>query len=191
MFGRTGSTRSHKLPPTSAGALRGQLRVKSSARKLETYCWTNPLQSRARPGPMPRVHRADRAHPGPIRAVSGFERETRCFHGATGGIAPPWHTRRYWAPRDVSWDSVRTKWYFAHTEPCSIRVQSERANHCSLHASHHCWGRLMTHTVDVPPPNSLRRVPDAYTLVGRRHFPTAYRRGAALAACSDLQAVFR
>ena len=87
-------------------------------------------------------------------------------------------------------DSVRTKWYFAHTEPSSIRVQSERANHFSSHASHHCWGRLMAHTVDVPPPKPLRRVPDAYTLVRRRHFPTAYRRGAALAACSDLQRCF-
>jgi len=40
----------------------------------------------------------------------------------------------------------------------------------------------MAHTVDVPPPKPLRRVPDAYTLVGRRRFPTAYRLGAALAA---------
>jgi len=48
------------------------------------YSWTSPLLSRARVGPMPRVHRVDRAHPGPIRAISGFERDKkRSFHGAT------------------------------------------------------------------------------------------------------------
>ena len=66
---------SHKLPPTSAGAWRGQLRVKPSARKLEMYPWTSSLLSRARVGPMPRVHRIDRAYPGPNRTISGFERE--------------------------------------------------------------------------------------------------------------------
>jgi len=57
------------------------------ARKLGMYSRTCPVLSRARVGPMPCVYRVDRARPGPIRAVSGFEREKkRSFHGARRGF---------------------------------------------------------------------------------------------------------
>jgi hypothetical protein len=57
------------------------------ARKLGMYSRTCPVLSRARVGPMPCVYRVDRARPGPIRAMSGVEREkTRSFHGVARGF---------------------------------------------------------------------------------------------------------
>jgi len=52
---------------------------------------------------MPRVHRVDRARPGPIRVMSGVEREKeKVFTALLGGFAPRRRTRRYWPPRDIS-----------------------------------------------------------------------------------------